>query len=1197
MAGTKISDLPSASALTGAELVPVVQSDVTKKTTVSDILTSAGAGTVTSVDVSGGTTGLTATGGPITTAGTITLGGTLDVDNGGTGATTAANARTNLDVPSRSGSGASGTWSIDVTGNAGTVTNGVYTSGSYANPSWITSLAGSKITGNISGNAAGLTSTLSTGTGGTGQTTYTNGQLLIGNASGSLSKATLTAGSNVTITNGDGTITIAATSGGSGTVTSVNASGGTTGLTFSGGPITSSGTLTMAGTLDADNGGTGQTSYTNGQLLIGNSAGGLTKATLTAGSGISITNGNGSITLTAAGSGLGDVTGPASATDNAVALFNGTTGKIIKNSADLTYTASTFWANLGVGGTSTTAKLNVGGTLGAAGTLGAVKSYAYTNEGEVVYNSGIGNVDDAAGFRNKLSLQASGSITNYSHFAAYQNSIPFGSSVTNQYGFYVDSSLASASLNIGYYSNVSSAASNWNFYSAGSASNLFVGDTLFGAVGPSLVAKVNVNGSLAILGSTSGYTKFQAPATGSNVIYTLPSADGTSGQVLKTDGAGALSWTNVGGTGTVTSVNVSGGTTGLTTSGGPVTGAGTITIAGTLGTANGGTNSTATPTAGGVAYGNGTALLYSSVGTAGQYLQSAGAGTPVWSSISSGVGSTAYAGAFQDTTTQTIASTTTAYPITLNTDDYVNGVTRGSPTSRVVFANAGVYNIQWSGQFQNTSTSLQDVRVWIRINGVDVSGSTGYISVPNSHGGTDGHIVVGWNYVLNLSAGDYIEFVWTATSTTVTLQAYSAGTSPTSPTAASVIVTANQLTQIGIGYYGLSSASSVLIGTGSKTFTTNLNATNTAFTVGSRVRVAYTTTPTNFMEGVITAFSGTTMTVSVDVVGGSGTYAAWSFTSVGSAGVTSISGGTTGLTPSTATTGAVTLAGTVATTNGGTGLTSFTSGGAVYATSTSALTTGTLPVASGGTGLASGTSGGVLYYSAAGTLASSSALAANALVVGGGAGIAPSTVTTGTGVVTALGVNTGSAGAFVVNGGALGTPSSGTLTNATGLPLSTGVTGTLGIANGGTGVTTSTGSGSVVLSTSPTLVTPILGTPTSGNLSNCTADGTNNVGYRNIPQSGSDKTTSYTLATTDVGKFIGVGTSGSIVVPNSTFAAGDVVSIFNNTTGNVTITTNPTSSYIAGANTTKSSVTLATRGVATILFISGTVCVISGNVS
>ena len=163
--------------------------------------------------------------------------------------------------------------------------------------------------------------------------------------------------------------------------------------------------------------------------------------------------------------------------------------------------------------------------------------------------------------------------------------------------------------------------------------------------------------------------------------------------------------------------------------------------------------------------------------------------------------------------------------------------------------------------------------------------------------------------------------------------------------------------------------------------------------------------------------------------------------------------------------------------------------------------------------------------------------------------------------------------------------------------LATQVFGTLPVANGGTGVTTSTGTGSVVLSTSPSLTTPVLGTPTSGNLSNCTADGTNAVGYRNIPQSGSDKTTSYTLATSDVGKFVGVGTSGSITIPNSTFAAGDVVSVFNNTTGNITITCSITTAYIAGTDADKATVTLATRGVATILFISGTVCVITGNVS
>lgn len=124
-----------------------------------------------------------------------------------------------------------------------------------------------------------------------------------------------------------------------------------------------------------------------------------------------------------------------------------------------------------------------------------------------------------------------------------------------------------------------------------------------------------------------------------------------------------------------------------------------------------------------------------------------------------------------------------------------------------------------------------------------------------------------------------------------------------------------------------------------------------------------------------------------------------------------------------------------------------------------------------------------------------------------------------------------------------------------------------------------------------------LGTPSSGTLTNCTADGTNSVGYRNVPQSGSDKTTSYTLATTDIGEFVGVGSGGSITIPNSTFAAGDIVSIFNNTSGNITITCSITTAYIAGTNTDKDTMTLATRGVATILFISGTVCVVTGNVS
>ena len=109
--------------------------------------------------------------------------------------------------------------------------------------------------------------------------------------------------------------------------------------------------------------------------------------------------------------------------------------------------------------------------------------------------------------------------------------------------------------------------------------------------------------------------------------------------------------------------------------------------------------------------------------------------------------------------------------------------------------------------------------------------------------------------------------------------------------------------------------------------------------------------------------------------------------------------------------------------------------------------------------------------------------------------------------------------------------------------------------------------------------------------------GRKNPGYLNIPQSGTAKTTAYTLATSDVGEFIEVGSGGSIEIPNSTFSAGDAVLIFNNTAAGITITCTITTAYIAGTDTDKATVTLATRGVASILFVSGTVCVISGNVS
>jgi hypothetical protein len=180
--------------------------------------------------------------------------------------------------------------------------------------------------------------------------------------------------------------------------------------------------------------------------------------------------------------------------------------------------------------------------------------------------------------------------------------------------------------------------------------------------------------------------------------------------------------------------------------------------------------------------------------------------------------------------------------------------------------------------------------------------------------------------------------------------------------------------------------------------------------------------------------------------------------------------------------------------------------------------------------------------------------------------------------------------------------------------------GTLAVANGGTGITSlgagvatflgtpssanlasavtdETGTGALVFATSPTLVTPVLGTPSSGTLSSCTVDGTNKVGYLNIPNSGA-KTTSYTLVIGDVGKFIELGTGGDVVVPASVFAAGDAISIFNNTGSTISCTCSAvTTVYKGGTDADIASFSVTTRGVATILFITATVAVVTGNLA
>ena len=293
-------------------------------------------------------------------------------------------------------------------------------------------------------------------------------------------------------------------------------------------------------------------------------------------------------------------------------------------------------------------------------------------------------------------------------------------------------------------------------------------------------------------------------------------------------------------------------------------------------------------------------------------------------------------------------------------------------------------------------------------------------------------------------------------------------------------------------------------------------------------------------------------------------------------GVTTISFGSTGLTPSTATGGAVSVAGTLAVANGGTGATTLTANNVILGNGTSAVNF----VAPGSNGNVL-TSNGTTWTSAPGS----------------------------SGTVTSVALSGGTTG-LTVSGSPITT--SGTITLA----------GTLAVANGGTGITSlgsgvatwlgtpssanlaaavtdETGSGALVFATSPSLTTPVLGTPTSGNLSNCTADGTSSVGFRNIPQN--SQSAAYTLVLADSGKHIlhpsADTTARTFTIPaNSSvaFPIGTAITFVNqNGAGVVTIDITTDTMRLSPAGTTGSR-TLAANGVATCIKLTSTEWIISG---
>jgi len=599
-----------------------------------------------------------------------------------------------------------------------------------------------------------------------------------------------------------------------------------------------------------------------------------------------------------------------------------------------------------------------------------------------------------------------------------------------------------------------------------------VGISVTNGAGTIVVANTGVLSNIAGTGiSVSGATgNVTIGNTGvlSIIAGTGISASSTTGNVTLSN-TGVLSW--------------SGGSTGLT----PATATtGAVTLGGLLAIGYGGTNSTATPTAGAVAYGTGAAYNFTSAGTVGQYLQSTGTSAPTWSSISSGVGSAGYYGLLISTTNQANGGATVANVVALDSSAVLsNGVSVVSG-NRITFANAGQYHIINELAYINSTGSNPIVSVWLAKNGSNIANSGQDLQFV---GGANNVQLSVCSWILDIVAGDYVQIYWSCSATTVSLAYQAALTSPTRPASPSAIVNVFSLPQIGIGYYGLTSATSTTIGTGSKTFTTNLNVTGTAFAVGTRVRVAYTTTPANFMEGVITAYSTTSMTVNVDSTGGSGTYAAWSISVAGIQGnsgltvnTTTVSGGTTGniLYDNAGTVGELAPAALTKTddtnvtmTLGGTPTTAL-----LKAASMTLGWTGQLAVSRGGTGVATATANYVFAGPTSGAAAAPSFRALTSTdiptlsYVSSVGATAPITSTGGLtptiGVTAAALTKTDDTNVTATLGGSPTTA----LLAATSLTL--GWTGQLAVSRGGTGLSAGTSGGVPYFSSTSTIASSAL---------------------------------------------------------------------------------------------------------------------------
>lgn len=441
-----------------------------------------GAGTVTSVDASGGTTGMTFTGGPITVSGTLTLSGTLGGANGGTGVN-------------------NGTKTITLGGN-------LTTSGAF--------------------------NTTFTTTATTVLTLPVSGYVLSSVTQPAANPITGTP-SSTTYLRGDGTWAAISTS--SGTVTSVDVSGGTTGLTTSGGPVTSSGTITLAGTLVAVNGGTGQSSYAVGDLLYASTTTALSKLPDVATGNALISGGVGvapswnKIGLTT------HVSGTLPTANGGTNLTSFTSGGAVYATSTSVLTTGTL--PIGSGGTNTTATATANGVTYGTGTAYAFTAAGTTGQVLIATTSSApswGQVSLTAGVTGTLPI-ANGGTGQTTASAAFNALSP----VTSVGDLIIGNGTNSATrLGIGtngYILTSNGTTASWAASTGGVTS--FSGGSTGLTPNTATTGAISLAGTLAVSYGGTGSTTLTANnvllGNGTSALQVV--APGTNGNVLTSNGS------------------------------------------------------------------------------------------------------------------------------------------------------------------------------------------------------------------------------------------------------------------------------------------------------------------------------------------------------------------------------------------------------------------------------------------------------------------------------------------------------------------------------------------------------------------------------------------------------------------------------------------------------------------------------------